>query len=127
ANDEWPNRLGRAHGDRDTTHFRLLGIRDYAARPQRCVKFAPDGVTFTVDVAASDLLLEAELSRLAVPLNADGTERQFRITPETAAAVRQQGLTVAELDQWSLDRSGEPLAPSARLLLAGAEGPAGEI
>ena len=121
------DRIGLANGDLDYKHFRLLGNRDYEARPQRCVKFAADGVTFTVDVAASDLLLEAELSRLAVPLNADGTERQYRITPETAAAVRQQGLTVAELDQWSQDRSGEPLAPSARLLLAGADGSAGEM
>jgi hypothetical protein len=121
------DRIGLANGELDYKHFRLLGNRDYEARPQRCVTFAPDGVTFTVDVAASDLLLEAELSRLAEPVSADGPERRYRITPAAAAAVREQGMTVAELDQWSLSRSGQPLAPSARLLVAGGDGSAGEL
>ncbi|HJZ91514.1 MAG TPA: helicase-associated domain-containing protein [Gemmataceae bacterium] len=121
------DRIGLAAGDVEYRHVRLLGNRDYEARPQQCLKFNPDGVTFTVDVAASDLLLEAELSRLAEPVAADNGERRFRITPTTARAARDRGLTVAELDQWCLDRSGEPLSASARLLFAGGGGVAGEV
>ena len=97
----------------DYKHFRLVGNRDYEAKPQRCVTFAPDGVTFTVDVAAADLLLEAELARLAEPVPGDGPERRFRITPATARAVRDQGLTLSELEQWSVNRAGEPAGGAA--------------
>src|SRR5262245_1888395 len=121
------DRMGLANGEIDYKHFRLLGNRDYEAKPQRCVTFAPDGVTFTVDVAASDLLLEAELSRLAEPVPADGPERRYRITPATAQAVRDQGMTAADLDQWSLNRAGGPLSASARLLFAGGGGAIGEL
>jgi hypothetical protein len=121
------DRIGLANGDVDYRHFRLMGNRDYEARPQRCVSFAPDGVTFTVDVAAADLLLEAELARLAEPILGEGPERRYRITPATARAVRDQGLTLAELDQWSTSRAGGPLAASARLLLAGSAGVTGEV
>jgi hypothetical protein len=113
------DRIGLANGEVDYKHFRLLGNRDYEAKPQKCITFAPDGVTFTVDVAAADLLLEAELGRLAEPLPADGQHRRFRITPATAKTVRDQGLSVSELDQWSVSRSGNPLSASARLLFTG--------
>ena len=113
------DRIGLANGELDYKHFRLLGNRDYESRPQRCVTFATDGVTFTVDVAASDLLLEAELTRLAESAESDGPERRYRITPETARAAREAGVTPAEMEEWSLNRSGEPLAASARLLFAG--------
>ena len=46
-------------------HFRLTGTRDYALPPERCVTVEPDGVTLTVDLARSDLLLETELPRFA--------------------------------------------------------------
>lgn len=121
------DRIGLANGEVDYKHFRLMGNRDYEAKPQRCVTFAPDGVTFAVDVAAADLLLEAELARLAEPVAGDGTQRRFRITPTTAKAVRDQGLTLGELDQWSVSRSGGPLAASARLLLVGSGGMTGEL
>ena len=118
----------------DAASVRLLAVRD--EDPQRewdaLGPWWPEqypGVIGIRDRRAGGawLAVDPQRRRLAVLLNADGTERQFRITPETAAVVRQQGLTIAELDQWSLDRSGEPLAPSARLLLAGADGPAGEM
>jgi hypothetical protein len=121
------DRIGLANGEVDYKHFRLLGNRDYEAKTQRCVTFAPDGVTFTVDVAAADLLLEAELARLAEPMTGDGTQRRFRITPATATAARDQGLTLAELDLWSASRAGSPLASSARLLFAGSGGVTGEL
>jgi hypothetical protein len=121
------DRIGLANGEVDYKHFRLLGNRDYEAKPQRCVTFAVDGVTFSVDVAASDLLLEAELTRIAEPLPGEGTERRFRISPETARIVREQGMTLADLDAWSTSRSGVPLAASARLLVVGSGGMAGEM
>ena len=121
------DRIGLANGEVDYKHFRLVGNRDYEAKPQRCVTFAPDGVTFTVDVAAADLLLEAELARLAEPAPGDGAQRRFRITPATARAVRDQGLNLSDLDQWSVGRSGGPLAASARLLLVGSGGMTGEL
>src|SRR5207248_5633662 len=96
------DRIGLANGEVDYKHFRLVGNRDYEAKPQKCVTFAPDGVTFTVDVAAADLLLEAELARLAESVPGDGHQRRFRITPATARAVRDQGLRLTDLDQWTV-------------------------
>jgi hypothetical protein len=121
------DRIGLANGELDYKHFRLVGNRDYEAKPQKCVTFDRDGVTFTVDLAAADLLLEAELPRFAEPLRGDGPERRYRITPMTARLARDQGLLVADLEQWSLNRAGEPLPASARLLLAGSEGITGEL
>jgi Helicase conserved C-terminal domain len=121
------DRIGLANGELDYKHLRLVGNRDYEARPQQCIKFEPDGVTFTVNVAASDLLLEAELSRLAESVAADGPDRRFRITPATARAAREQGTTLADLEQWCLNRSGESLAASARLLFAGSAGAVAEV
>jgi Helicase conserved C-terminal domain len=121
------DRIGLANGEVDYKHFRLLGNRDYEAKTQRCVTFAPDGVTFSVDVAAADLLLEAELSRVAEPVPGDGGQRRFRITPATATAARDQGLSLSDLDQWSASRSGAPMAASARLLFAGSGGMTGEL
>jgi len=121
------DRIGVANGELDYKQLRLVGNRDYEARPQQCVTFEPDGVTFTVNVAASDLLLEAELSRLAEPTTTDGPERRYRITPAAAQAARSQGTTIAELEQWCLNRSGEPLSASARLLFAGTAATPGEV
>jgi len=121
------DRIGLANGELDYKNLRLVGNRDYEARPQQCIKFQPDGVTFAVNVAASDLLLEAELSRLAEPVPADGPDRRYRITPATAQAAREQGTTLPELEQWCLNRSGEPLSPSARLLFAGSAGAVAEV
>jgi hypothetical protein len=121
------DRIGLANGELEYKHFRLLGNRDYEAKPQRCVTFDADGVTFAVDLAASDLLLEAELSRLAEPVPTDGPERRYRITPETARTVRESGMTLADLDQWSTARAGGPLSASARLLFAGSPGVVGEV
>ena len=110
-------------GEIDYRHFRLLGNRDYEAKPQKCVRFEPDGVTFTVDAAQSDLVLEAELARMAEAVRADGTgPRQYRLTPRSLKGAQSGGLTLADLEQWAQERSGERLSPSARLLFAGSAG-----
>jgi hypothetical protein len=120
------DRIGIANGELDYKHFRLLGNRDYEAKPQKCIAFDRDGVTFSVDVAAADLLLEAELPRLAEPISEQGPERRYRITPATARRVHEHGFLLSDLEQWSLNRAGEPLPASARLLFTGG-GSTGEL
>ena len=113
--------LAASGSDIDYRHFRLIGNRDYEARTQRCIAFDPDGVTFTVDATQSDLLLEAELCRLAEPLpESDSGQRRYVLTPGSLQRVREQGWTIAELQQWAMDRSEAPLSSSARLLFTGA-------
>jgi hypothetical protein len=46
-------------------NFRLTGTRDYMLPPEKCVDIEADGVTLSVDLARSDLLLETELQRFA--------------------------------------------------------------
>lgn len=116
------DRIGLAEGELDYKHLRQVGNRDYEAPPQQCITFDEDGITFSVDISASDLLLEAELARLAERLPSDIGERRYRITPVTAKHVREAGLTLPDFEQWSLNRGGEPLSPAARLLFAGSQG-----
>lgn len=120
------DRIGLANGELDYKHFRLIGNRDYEAKPQQCVSYEPDGVTFHVDLATADLLLEAELPRFSEVISANGTDRRYRITPNSARTARGHGLSLTDFEEWSLNRAGKPLPASARLLLAGTE-TAGEL
>lgn len=107
----------------DLGQLRLIANRDYEARPQRCVTVEDDGITLTVDGAAADLLLDAELARLAVPLPvAPAAPRRFRLDPQR---LRQTGQAIspAELDAWFRDRTGQPLPPAGRLFLFGPQAP----
>jgi hypothetical protein len=107
----------------DFRHFRLTGTRDYALPPERCVTAEADGVTLTVDLARSDLLLETELPRFAEPVAgpAPAGRRQYRLTPASLAAAREQGMSVPALEAWFQQRTGRPLPPAARLLLIGTQ------
>src|SRR5207244_1872443 len=109
----------------DFRHFRLTGTRDYALPPEKCVTIEPDGVTLTVDLARSDLLLETELRRFAEPLDPVGMNgrRQYRLTPESVAAGRESGLGLPALEGWFAQRSGQPLSAAARLLATGGQVP----
>jgi hypothetical protein len=109
--------------DIDYRHFRLTGTRDYCLPPERCVDVDADGVTLSVDLARSDLLLESEVSRFAEPIVRPATpgRRLYRLTPASVAAGRQNGLSEAALDRWFQQRSGQGIAPAARLLLMGSE------
>jgi hypothetical protein len=104
----------------DFRHYRLTGTRDYGLPPERCVTVAPDGVTLTVDLARSDLLLETELPRFAELMkpSSDG-RRVYRLSPASLALARDAGLTVPTLETWFQQRTGQPLSPAARLLLGG--------
>jgi hypothetical protein len=113
----------------DYRHFRLIGTRDYSLPPERCVEIADDGVTLGVDLARSDLLLETELPRFAERLERPGPNgrREYRLTPSSLSAAKSAGLTIAALETWCRQRTGESLSPAARLLLIGSEMPAPEL
>jgi hypothetical protein len=126
-------------GDVNYQMFRLTGTRDYGLPPDKCVEVEPDGVTLTVDLARSDLMLDTEVQRFAEPLpaeagrgrepggvNANG-RRQYLLTPASLAAGRGSGLSLAHLENWFLQRTGQPLSPAARLLLTGGDGPPPEL
>ena len=106
-------------------HFRLAGTRDYSLPPERCVTVEPDGVTLTVDLGRSDLLLETELPRFAEWLDRPSANgrRQYRLTPASLEAARAAGMQSPTLEVWFHQRTGHPSPPAARLLMAGAETP----
>ncbi len=121
------DRIGIASGGEaiDYSHFRLTGNRDYEARPQKCLTFEPDGVTFAVDAAQSDLILEAELNQIAIALpGPSGGPRRFALTPDTLKLAQRHGYSLSTLEQWAHDRSDQPLSSAARLLFAGSTGTA---
>ncbi len=105
----------------DYRHFRLTGTRDYSLPPDPCVEVSADGVTLTVDSARSDLLLETELRRFTEALASPGANgrRQYRLTPASVAAGREAGFGLRGLEEWFAQRTGKPLSPAARLLIAG--------
>jgi hypothetical protein len=103
--------------------LRLIANRDYEAKPQRCVSVSDDGVTLTVDAAAADLLLDAEIGRFAMQLPTEPmASRRFRLTAEL---IRRAGesLSLADLDLWFYERTGQPLSPVGRLFLLGPQSP----
>ncbi len=106
-------------------HFRLTGTRDYALPPERCVTVEPDGVTLTVDLSRSDLMLETELPRFAELLDraGPGGKRQYRLTPASLARARETGWGLTNLETWFTQRTGQSVSPAARLLLGGAQMP----
>ncbi len=106
-------------------NLRLIGNRDYDARPQRCVAVGEDGLTLTIDAAQSDLLLEAEIGRLADPVAGESPGiRRLRLTPDSLKRATIGGYGIAELDAWFTARSGQPLSPAARLIVQGSTLPA---
>ncbi len=101
-------------------HFRLTGTRDYALPPEKCVQVEEDGVTLSVDLARSDLLLETELPRFAELIEGSPASgrRQYRLTPASLSAARSAGMTLTALEIWFHQRASQPLPPAARLLMA---------
>jgi hypothetical protein len=100
--------------------LRLVGNRDYDGKPVKCVAVAPDGVTLSVDAAQSDLLLEAEVVRIADPLpEAPNGVRKYLLTPTSLRRASDGVDTLESLDRWFVARTGEPLSPAGRLLVVG--------
>jgi len=118
-------RIGIAAGGEeiDYRHFRLVGNRDYESAPRKCLTFDRDGLTFTVDAAQSDLILEAELGRLSEPVpGSPPGARRYVFTPVSLKKAGEFGISLSLLEQWALDRSGEVLSAAARLLFHGSGG-----
>ncbi len=109
--------------DIDYRHFRLIGTRDYTLPPERCVEVEADGVTLSIDLARSDLMLETEVGRFAEPFVRAGVSgrRFYRLTPASVAAARDNGMTLQTLETWFQQRSGQPLSAAGRLLLVGGQ------
>jgi hypothetical protein len=109
--------------------FRLVGTRDYQAPEEMCVDIEDDGLTLAVNDNRSDLLLDSEVRRFAEPVGlAAADERpRYRMTPATLQTARQQGVDPRGLDGWFRRRTGQPLPPAARLLLAGDDTPPLEL
>ena len=88
----------------DYRHYRLTGTRDYTLPPERCVEVELDGVTLSVDLSRSDLMLDTELQRFAEPVDAKVTNNnrsQYRITPATILARQPLTLCIwAWLSHW---------------------------
>ncbi|MCI0680713.1 MAG: helicase-associated domain-containing protein [Gemmataceae bacterium] len=113
----------------DFKHFRLTGARDYCLPPEPCASVEADGVTVSIDLARSDLLVESQVQRFAELVDGAGLpgRRVYRLTPASLAAGRTQGLTLAALAEWFEQRTGLPLAPAARLLFSSGEAPPVEL
>src|ERR1043165_4204590 len=110
--------------DIDYKHFRLTGTRDYTLPPEKCVDVEADGITLSIDLARSDLLLETELARFAEPVHRSGVtggRRAYRLTTASLASARQQGVSLTYLESWFRERTGLPISPAARLLITGPE------
>jgi hypothetical protein len=106
-------------GEPGLTQLRLIANRDYETRPQRCVSVGDDGVTLTIDAATADLLLDVELGRFATSLPAEqGAGRRFRLQAELLRRAAQNQ-SLPEIDEWFIERTGQPLSPAGRLLLLG--------
>jgi hypothetical protein len=103
----------------DFRHFRLAATRDYGLPPERCVEVEDDGVTLSIDLSKSDLLLDTELQRFAEPLTSANGKRQYRLTPASLAQGREGGVGIRNLEDWFVSRTGRALSPAARLLLTG--------
>jgi hypothetical protein len=106
------------------TRFRMAGSRDYRRPPEACVDVEADGVTLSLDLGRSDLLVDAELVRFADEererTRPDGTatpRRLFRVSPNSLARAAENGLTVAQMSRWFLQRTGNELPAAIRLLL----------
>ena len=53
--------------------------------------------------------------------------RQYRLTPASLTAARDSGFTLRGLDDWFVQRTGQPLSAAGRLLLTGGMMPAPEF
>jgi hypothetical protein len=107
----------------DYQHFRLTATRDDALPPEKCVEVEADGVTLAVDLARSDLLIEAEIRRFAEQLDRPGTNgrRYYRVTPESLGGGRDCGRSLQQLETWFQQRSGHSLPAAAKLLFSGSQ------
>ena len=106
------------------TRFRMTGSRDYRRPPEICVDVESEGIQLSLDLARSDLLVDAELSRFADELpseNARGSStaprRRFEVSSASLARGVESGLNAHQLSLWFERRTGNEAPPAIRLLL----------
>ena len=106
--------------------FRMAGARDYRRPPEACVEVEPDGISLSLDLARSDLLVDAELVRFAdesaerLPSRSSTSapRRRFSVSADSLTRGLEAGLTAQSLSQWFQRRTGADTPPAIRLLLA---------
>jgi hypothetical protein len=104
------------------SRFRMTGSRNYRTPPEACVEVGDDGVSLTLDMARSDLLVDAEIARFAdevAPESSSGTsgpKRRFVVSAASLARAEESGLTPQSLAQWYERRTGNESPPALRLL-----------
>jgi hypothetical protein len=110
--------------------FRQMSSRDYRREAEACMTVEPDGVSMTLDPARSDLLIDAELSRFADEIPAQGRaaepgRRRFAVNAASLRRGLDRGLTPQDLADWYDRRTGGGIPPAVRLLLvpSGMRGP----
>ena len=110
--------------------FRMTGSREYRRPPETCVEVEPDGVTLTLDLARSDLLVDAELIRFADEQAREPSQgppghprRRFRVSAESVARALENGQGPAWLARWFEQRTGGEIPPAIGLLLHAANRP----
>lgn len=106
--------------------FRMAGARDYRRPPEACVEVEPDGISLSLDLARSDLLVDAELARFADESaervqnreSPGSHRRRFVVSAESLTRGLDAGVTPPSLSQWFHRRTGMETPPAIRLLLA---------
>jgi hypothetical protein len=106
------------------SRFRMAGSRDYRRPAEACVDVEPDGVTLSLDLGRSDLLVDAELARFADeapsrsrPDGSSTPRRSFTVSPASLARAAENGMTVAQMARWFSQRTGGEMPSAIRLLL----------
>jgi len=109
-----------------TDRISTRGSRDYRHPPEKCVSIEPDGVTLALDPTRSDLLIDAELSRLADELPTAGNPsrgtafgtppRRYIVSAGSMARAAALGISPGQIVEWFLRRTGAPPSPAIRLL-----------
>jgi hypothetical protein len=104
--------------------IKMSGSRDYRRAPEPCVEVGADGLTLAIDLARSDLFVEAELARLADesrapqrPRDDGAARRRYVLTPGSLRRALAEGMTAAQIARWFEERTGGPPPPASALLI----------
>jgi hypothetical protein len=115
-----------------TDRIRSGGSRDYRHPPEKCVTIEPDGITLVLDPLRSDLLIDAELARIADERSAPSPSyrsgrtsqppRKYLVTASSLKRAGTLGISTSQILEWFQKRTGEGPSPAIRLLLRSAAG-----
>ena len=110
-----------------TGRIRTTGSRDYRHPPEKCVSIESDGITLTLDPSRADLLIDAELVRIADEIPATQARprsaasgvpvRRFTISADSMTRAAAMGISRTQIVDWFQRRTGGPPSPAIRLLI----------